>query len=142
MPPKTRRKLNPSSSKKSNVPNNQSQVQPSKFGIQHFFERHSQNALLPSQKLSQLSSPSATLPTNPIPLSSPKSNAASNGVVSVSPNPNLHPHSSPAVEAADEVSPLVSKYTSLKRFSFSPGMVNYFSLAFFSFFFLYLRPLN
>ncbi|KAG4151556.1 hypothetical protein ERO13_D04G072675v2 [Gossypium hirsutum] len=127
MPPKTRRKLNPSSSKKSNVPNNQSQVQPSKFGIQHFFERHSQNALLASQKLNHLSPPpappSATPPTNPIPLSSPKSNAASNGVVSVSPNPNLHPNSSPAMEAADEVSPLVSKSTSLKRFNFSPGML-------------------
>ncbi|KAA3464206.1 DNA2-like helicase [Gossypium australe] len=127
MPPKTRRKLNPSSSKKSNVPNNQSQVQPSKFGIQHFFERHSQNALLASQKLNHLSSPpappSATPPTNPIPLSPPKSNAASNGAVSVSPNPNLHPHSSPAMEAADEVSPLVSKSTSLKRFNFSPGML-------------------
>ncbi|TYH76445.1 hypothetical protein ES332_D04G086400v1 [Gossypium tomentosum] len=127
MPPKTRRKLNPSSSKKCNVPNNQSQVQPSKFGIQHFFERHSQNALLASQKLNHLSPPpappSATPPTNPIPLSSPKSNAASNGVVSVSPNPNLHPNSSPAMEAADEVSPLVSKSTSLKRFNFSPGML-------------------
>ncbi|XP_040968451.1 DNA replication ATP-dependent helicase/nuclease JHS1 isoform X1 [Gossypium hirsutum] len=127
MPPKTRRKLNPSSSKKSNVPNNQSQVQPSKFGIQHFFERHSQNALLASQKLNHLSSPpappSATPPTNPIPLSPSKSNAASNGAVSVSPNPNLHSHSSPATEAADEVSPLVSKSTSLKRFNFSPGML-------------------
>ncbi|KAH1038868.1 hypothetical protein J1N35_040611 [Gossypium stocksii] len=127
MPPKTRRKLNPSSSKKSNVPNNQSQVQPSKFSIQHFFERHSQNALLASQKLHHLSSPpappSATPPTNPIPLSSPKSNAASNGVVSVSPNPNLHPNSSPAMEATDEVSPLVSKSTSLKHFNFSPGML-------------------
>ncbi|KAF7844965.1 DNA replication ATP-dependent helicase/nuclease DNA2 isoform X1 [Senna tora] len=54
MPPKKKPKKpssssssSSSSSKKSN-PNNQ--AQPSKFGIQHFFERHTQNALLASQK--------------------------------------------------------------------------------------------
>ncbi|GMJ09463.1 jing he sheng 1, embryo defective 2411 [Hibiscus trionum] len=130
MPPKTRRKLNPSSSssssKKSNVSNNQSQVQPSKFGIQHFFERHSQNALLVSQhKHNHSSSP----PANSI--SPPKSTAAdlpleetpANGVVSIFPNPKIHSESSPAMEVADEVSPLITKSISLKRFSFSPGML-------------------
>ncbi|XP_054795481.1 DNA replication ATP-dependent helicase/nuclease JHS1-like isoform X1 [Prosopis cineraria] len=43
MPPRKK----PSSSKKSNL---SSQAQPSKFGIQHFFERHTQNALVASQK--------------------------------------------------------------------------------------------
>ncbi|KAE8695691.1 DNA replication ATP-dependent helicase/nuclease DNA2-like isoform X2 [Hibiscus syriacus] len=134
MPPKTRRKPNPSSSKKHNVSNNQSQVQPSKFGIQHFFERHSQNAFLASQHKnnhpsSPLVPPSANSPTNPI--SPPKSSTAAlpleedpaNGVVSIPRNPNIHSDSSPAVEVADEVSPLITKSTSLKRFSFSPGML-------------------
>lgn len=47
MPPRKKPSSSSSSSKKSN-PNNQ--AQPSKFGIQHFFERHTQNALQASQK--------------------------------------------------------------------------------------------
>ena len=48
MPP---RKKPSSSSKKSN---SNGEAQPSKFGIQHFFERHTQNALLASQKPSKV----------------------------------------------------------------------------------------
>ncbi|KAE8661669.1 DNA replication helicase dna2 isoform 2 [Hibiscus syriacus] len=128
MPPKTRRKPNPSSSKKPNVSNNQSKVQPSKFGIQHFFERHSQNALLVSQHkhTNNPSSPLAATSATP-----PKSNAAAllveeapaNGVVSIPPNHNIHSDSSPGVGVADEVSPLITKSTSLKPFSFPPGML-------------------
>ncbi|XVF41374.1 hypothetical protein PTKIN_Ptkin01aG0275400 [Pterospermum kingtungense] len=121
MPPKSRRKLNSSSSKKSNEAS-----QPSKFGIQHFFERHSQNALLASQThpSSPPKNPSSTLLHNPI--SSSKSNASpalppeadSNGVIFASPNPNSRPNR----DFSFEVSPQFSKSTSLKRFSFSPGM--------------------
>ncbi|XVE99925.1 hypothetical protein REPUB_Repub03eG0242300 [Reevesia pubescens] len=130
MPPKSRRKLNSSSSssKKSNVSSNQ-QSQPSKFGIQHFFERHSQsqNALLASNNHHQSHSPP--------PQSNPKSSssesnasaalsleAAANVVVSASQNPKSHPDSSPPMDLHSEVSPSISKSTSLKRFNFSPGM--------------------
>ncbi|XWS56828.1 hypothetical protein CRYUN_Cryun09bG0119000 [Craigia yunnanensis] len=129
MPPRSRRKLNPSSSKKSNGSNQQSQA--SKFGIQHFFERHSQNALLASQThpSSPPNSLSPILHNNPI--SSSKSNApaalpleaASNGVVSASPNPKSYSDSSPAMDFNAEVSPSISKSTSLKRFNFPPGMM-------------------
>ncbi|XVE90822.1 hypothetical protein DITRI_Ditri20bG0106900 [Diplodiscus trichospermus] len=136
MPPKSRRKLNSSSSsssssssKKPNVSNQQSQ--PSKFGIQHFFERHSQNALLASQKhpSSPPAAPPSTSPDNPI--SSSLSNApaalplqvTANAVPSASPNPKSHSNSSPPLDFNDEVSPSISKSTSLKRFNFSPGML-------------------
>lgn len=46
MPPRKK----PSCSSSSKKPNLNNQAQPSKFGIQHFFERHTQNALLASQK--------------------------------------------------------------------------------------------
>ncbi|KAK8672375.1 hypothetical protein V6N13_110747 [Hibiscus sabdariffa] len=127
MPPKTRRKLNPSSSssssssKKSNVSNNPSQVQPSKFGIQHFFERHSQNALLASQPKPNHIHPSS--PPKSIAPALPLEEAPANGVLSILPNPKILSGSSPAMEAADEVSPLITKSISLKRFSFSPGML-------------------
>ncbi|KAL4378954.1 hypothetical protein GQ457_02G021680 [Hibiscus cannabinus] len=125
MPPKTRRKLNPSSSssssKKSNVSNNPSQVQPSKFGIQHFFERHSQNALLASQPKPNLIPPSS--PPKSIAPALPLEEAPPNGLLSILPNPKILSGSSPAMEAADEVSPLITKSISLKRFSFSPGML-------------------
>ncbi|KAK6234466.1 hypothetical protein QUC31_006872 [Theobroma cacao] len=141
MPP--RRKINSSSSsKKPNVSNQQSQ--PSKFGIQHFFERHTQNALVATHNHPS-SPPNALLsaaPKSPIPdhnpLSSSNANAAalplpleaaSSAVVShsASQNPKIDSDSSadkpPAIDVNVEVSPSVSKSTSLKRFNFSPGML-------------------
>lgn len=159
MPP--RRKINSSSSsKKPNVSNQQSQ--PSKFGIQHFFERHTQNALVATHNHPS-SPPNALLsaaPKSPIPdhnpLSSSNANAAalplpleaaSSAVVShsASQNPKIDSDSSadkpPAIDVNVEVSPSVSKSTSLKRFNFSPGMVNKFSAFFPSFFHFFLHSL-
>ncbi|XP_040995352.1 DNA replication ATP-dependent helicase/nuclease JHS1 [Juglans microcarpa x Juglans regia] len=66
MPP--RKKPNPSSSsssssKKSNPSNNQQQ--PCKFGIQHFFERHTQNALLASQNPNNVTASNAGVSSSP-----------------------------------------------------------------------------
>ncbi|KAJ4958932.1 hypothetical protein NE237_026043 [Protea cynaroides] len=96
-----------SSSKKSNQNNQQSQ--PSKFGIQHFFDRHTQNAALsdsqnarslqPSQK-SDPKKPSQSTPPAPT-------------VIAIDDEENL-----------TEVStPVVSKSVPFKRFKFSPGML-------------------
>lgn len=52
MPPKTRKRSNSSTlAPSAKKPNHQNQSsQPSKYGIQHFFDRHTQNAVSASQK--------------------------------------------------------------------------------------------
>ncbi|XP_062097786.1 DNA replication ATP-dependent helicase/nuclease JHS1 [Humulus lupulus] len=125
-----------SSSKKSNQ-TNQSQ-QPSKFGIQHFFERHSQNALLASQNHPK-NVPAEALAQNPIEVDddddndhaaaasafqNPTTRSKENGKGLANASQDKLPEKSENVEIEDsvlEVSPEISK--SLKRFKFSPGML-------------------
>ncbi|KAJ6329668.1 hypothetical protein OIU77_011193 [Salix suchowensis] len=110
MPPKKKSKSSSSStsSAKKNHENSQQQQQqpPSKFGIQHFFNLHTQNAL----SLSQNPQPRPT----PIPKT-------------LSSNPNFAPPSiSHHLDADDnmmDVSPEITKSVSLQRFKFSPGML-------------------
>ncbi|KAG9452225.1 hypothetical protein H6P81_005129 [Aristolochia fimbriata] len=98
-----------SSSKKANHHQNS---QPSKFGIQHFFERHSQSVSQNSQLQKDAS--------NSTPISSEKPDA-------VTPPENLLENAAPQVtqveERASEVSPEITKAVSVKRFKFSPGML-------------------
>ncbi|ONK72257.1 uncharacterized protein A4U43_C04F17470 [Asparagus officinalis] len=84
-----------SSSKKSNHTVEQSQ--PSKFGIQHFFERHSQ-----ANSASQ----------NPNPNPNPNPNEAKNAALTVV-----------AEEDSSPISPEITKSIPHKRFKFSPGML-------------------
>ena len=163
MPP--RKKPNSSSSSTSKKPN----PQPSKFGIQHFFERHTQNnALLASQKLQANNatpngSHSVAKPVSDG-LRAGTSDLGSSTVVQEIPHPasrkpnggegnsnnndndnnnsnNPPSQNSPAEnsvlpgtdameESISELSPEISKSLSLKRFKFSPGMVNTFILWF------------
>ncbi|KAJ6319289.1 hypothetical protein OIU78_014832 [Salix suchowensis] len=110
MPPKKKSKSSASStsSAKKNHENSQQQQQqpPSKFGIQHFFNLHTQNAL----SLSQNPQPRPT----PIPKT-------------LSSNPNFAPPSNSHHLDADDnmmdVSPEITKSVSLQRFKFSPGML-------------------
>lgn len=143
MPP---RKKGNSSAKKSNAVK---ESQPSKFGIQHFFERHTQNAA--TQKRSSASIDLVSNQENENPISSevnPKSdfNSAAlppqnpkNVGVSVSQNPkidlvsqdkekinpseNTPPEDLVPVDAVSELSPEICKSVSLKRLKFSPGMI-------------------
>lgn len=174
-----------SSSKKSNPSN---QPQPCKFGIQHFFERHTQNALLTSQNPKNVSASNAAVSSspkaNPVAVSSSQNlnsapgsgpvdlersvltvqnartnsdsgpvgtnkavsaiqnlkhsvnsqNADPNSKVLASRDTNNESQNTPpdnlvtvgatADENLSEVSPEISKSMSLKRFKFSPGMVN------------------
>ncbi|CBI16748.3 unnamed protein product, partial [Vitis vinifera] len=104
----------PSSKSNQNQPNSQ----PSKFGIQHFFLRHSQSSTSrpndavctpgpnpPSQSAPPLQNPTAACPEN----STPPGNIPAMAV-DVEENPS-------------QVSPEVSKSMALKRFKFSPGML-------------------
>lgn len=110
MPPKKRAAA--SASRKPNQGNQPSQ--PSKFGIQHFFERHSQSqAAAPSVAASGHSKPySVRNPNHP-------SATAANGQL---PHP---PDNAPAnaVEESSQISPSVVKSSAKKRFKFSPGML-------------------
>ncbi|KAJ0052412.1 hypothetical protein Pint_00020 [Pistacia integerrima] len=108
MPP--RKKLNSSTVKKSQSLSSP-QIQPTKFGIQHFFERHTQN----SKNVAVSSTP-----LNPHPHflnSNPKS--ASHSLSTQNP-PDSSLHNTPP---DDMVSPEISKSLPLKRFKFSPGML-------------------
>ncbi|KAF3447603.1 hypothetical protein FNV43_RR12790 [Rhamnella rubrinervis] len=137
---------NTASSKRSNPSN---KPQPCKFGIQHFFERHTQNALLASQKSKNVPNPlPSTSDFNLIPFSdsaaqssiqidangaslasqSKKKGSDSNkdGPINVSQNTpveNLIPVGIDADVGFPEVSPEISKSVSAKRFKFSPGML-------------------
>ncbi|KAJ0970838.1 hypothetical protein J5N97_018797 [Dioscorea zingiberensis] len=97
-----------SSSSSSRKPNQAHQPsQPSKFGIQHFFERHSQ-------------SQAAAVSANPKP-------SPDQPECTPSPGDQLQPPPAPAstdvVGNAIEISPEVSKSVPQKRFKFSPGML-------------------
>ncbi|GLT73724.1 hypothetical protein SLA2020_455620 [Shorea laevis] len=141
MPP---RKKASSSSRKSNPANQQSQ--PSKFGIQHFFERHTQNAVSASQKRSYasnvpVSGDSVSNQGNDNPSSPTTKSIAlppqnpSNGGVAGSKKPKIcsvdsknSPQNTPlenlvAEDGNAELSPEISKSVPLKRFNFSPGML-------------------
>ncbi|XP_030966740.1 DNA replication ATP-dependent helicase/nuclease JHS1 isoform X1 [Quercus lobata] len=134
MPP--RKKPNSSSSssssiKKSNHNSNQPQP-PSKFGIQHFFDRHTQ-----TQNASQNPKPPLTSNAAAAAVSAPVLTDRSNENGPASKKPDQKEAVSQntpeenvvlvGVNAADEnlseVSPEVSKSVSLKRFKFSPGML-------------------
>lgn len=118
MPP--RKKQNSSSSYSSSTTlsrksNSNNQPQPLKFGIQHFFERHTQNVLA-SQKLQNTSDPTDDdFKSNE---NRPSNASLENPIVEVGVN------AQPLVSLS-EVSPEISKSLSLKRFKFSPGMVKF-----------------
>ncbi|EXB70693.1 DNA2-like helicase [Morus notabilis] len=141
MPPRKKKpnsSSSSSSSRKSSIANHQ--AQPSKFGIQHFFERHSQNA---SQNLKNAANPTVSPPNGavsaPQPIPEPinvvdddeddpasentknRSNLKGNGRDNA---PQSTPPESKARIGADaEASPEIFKSLSLKRLKFSPGML-------------------
>ncbi|OVA14827.1 DNA replication factor Dna2 [Macleaya cordata] len=105
-----RKKSSSSSTKKSNQ--NHQQSQPSKFGIEHFFERHTQNSQKPknvqtSQTSNPINAPQSTPPPNLPPIS-----AAVTSTTTATEDEFLF-----------EVSPETSKSVTFKRFKFSPGML-------------------
>lgn len=108
MPP--RKKPNSSTAKKSQSLSS-SQTQPCKFGIQHFFERHTQN----SKNVAVSSTPQNSHPHS---ISSNPKNASHSLPSQNPPNSSLH-----YTPPDDMVSPEISKSLPLKRFKFSPGMV-------------------
>lgn len=118
-----KRAASASSSRKPNQSLRQSQ--PAKFGIQHFFERHSQAAAAAAVVSSDASS-------DP-PSSSADSEAGSGqcapppGVVP--PEPSAAAPQDAEEEGPSPISPEVAKGVSVKRFRFSPGMVNPSSLS-------------
>lgn len=135
MPPKKKPNSSSSSSssiKKSNHNSNQPQP-PSKFGIQHFFDRHTQTQNASQNPKPHLTSAAAAAVSAPV--LTDRSNE--NGPASKKPDQKeAVSQNTPeenmvlvGVNAADEnlseVSPEVSKSVSLKRFKFSPGMVNF-----------------
>lgn len=135
MPPRKKPHSSSSSSavKKSNHNGNQPQP-PSKFGIQHFFDRHTQtqnasqnpkppltsnanaNAVVSAQVLTDRSNENGPVSKKPDHNEAVSQNTPEENVVLVGFNA--------ADENLSEVSPEVSKSVSLKRFKFSPGMVN------------------
>ncbi|CAK7349267.1 unnamed protein product [Dovyalis caffra] len=119
MPPKKKSKSSSSSTTstaKKKHETSQQQQQPSKFGIQHFFSLHTQNALSPSQN----PHPS---PTPPI----PQTHSQNPRILPHSPNPKIAPpsnsHHPDADDSVTDVSPEITKSVSLQRFKFSPGML-------------------
>ena len=132
MPP--RKKPNSSSSssiKKSNHNSNQPQP-PSKFGIQHFFDRHTQTQNASQNPKPHLTSAAAAAVSAPVLTDRSNENGPAtkkpDQKEAVSQNTPEENVVLVGVNAADEnlseVSPEVSKSVSLKRFKFSPGMVN------------------
>jgi DNA replication ATP-dependent helicase Dna2 len=95
-----------SSSKKSNPTN---QPQPSKFGIQHFFERHTQNALLASQN----PKPAVSTSQNPA-TDAPRSGPEESGLPV--PNPRNDPENAPNLQKTDS-NQKVSAYRDPKKCS-------------------------
>lgn len=86
-----------SSSKKSNPTN---QPQPSKFGIQHFFERHTQNALLASQNPKPASPSNAAVSTSQNPATdTPRSGPEKSGLPV--PSPSIDPENAPNLHKPD-----------------------------------------
>ncbi|KAG1371176.1 hypothetical protein COCNU_16G002700 [Cocos nucifera] len=89
--------------------------QPSKFGIQHFFERHSQAAA------SSSSTSNPSIPSNPKPDSNPNPSQSSPPPADP-PLPSLVSASN-GEERSSQITLEISKSVSLKRFKFSPGML-------------------
>ncbi|XP_010275324.1 PREDICTED: DNA replication ATP-dependent helicase/nuclease DNA2 [Nelumbo nucifera] len=102
-----------SASKKSNQNNHQSQ--PSKFGIQHFFELHTQNA---SQASKNVQASQTTDPKNPS-QSTPPPNLPAVAAATIT----TTDAASNAEDHSTVVSPEINKSGSYKRFKFSPGML-------------------
>ncbi|KAL6130481.1 hypothetical protein ACLB2K_068860 [Fragaria x ananassa] len=147
MPP--RKKPNPSSTSASRKSNPKAQPPPSKFTIQHFFERHSQNSQNPQNPTSSTppnpKPPVATAIASPKPIQSPtpveasKTVAASgdpeNRLDSQQPSNNNSTNETPSEDVVavrfmdvepnvdEEASPEISKSKPIKRFKFSPGML-------------------
>ncbi|KAI9078688.1 hypothetical protein K1719_039331 [Acacia pycnantha] len=118
MPP---RKKPSSSSKKSNP---SSEAQPSKFGIQHFFERHTQNALLATQKQpkndASANRPVSAPQDSKSDLARPKTGNSELRKRKVI--PPVGANESNNVGKSPEASPEISKIVPHKRPKFSPGM--------------------
>ncbi|KAK2360181.1 DNA replication helicase [Trifolium repens] len=115
MPPK--KKLNTSSSSKKPNP------QPSKYGIQHFFDRHATQQQ--SQKLQSNNSTSQAVASDSLPPpGKPKDADAPSGasLQGSTPNDSVLPAVTDVTDNLSEVSPEISKSMSRKRFKFSPGM--------------------
>ncbi|XP_043718430.1 DNA replication ATP-dependent helicase/nuclease JHS1 isoform X4 [Telopea speciosissima] len=103
-----------SSSKKSNQ--NHQQSQPSKFGIQHFFDRHTQNVALSASQNAKTPQPLQTsVPKNPSQSTPPSSLTAIPAATFVEFGNEENP-----IEVSP---PHVSKSVPFKRFKFSPGML-------------------
>ncbi|XP_042401079.1 DNA replication ATP-dependent helicase/nuclease JHS1 [Zingiber officinale] len=107
MPP--RKRAAAAASRKPNQGNQPSQ--PSKYGIQHFFERHSQ---------SQAAAPSvaAAGPSKPHPVRNPNHPSANDQLPH---SPDIAP--ADGGEESSHISPSVVKSSAKKRFKFSPGML-------------------
>nr|XP_029123131.1 DNA replication ATP-dependent helicase/nuclease DNA2 isoform X1 [Elaeis guineensis] len=115
-----RKRVSSSSSTRKPSQNHQTS-QPSKFGIQHFFERHSQAAAAASSS----STANPSIPSNPKPDSNPNPNPSP---PQRSPPPADPPLPFPASasngeESSSQITPEISKSVPLKRFKFSPGML-------------------
>lgn len=110
MPP--RKKPNSSSSSSTSKKPN---PQPSKYGIQHFFDRHT---VVTSQKHQADNATSQVV--------SEKLNDGKGPSQNTTPPDNLVLPAINAAETPSDVSPEISKSVSLKRFKFSPGMVTAF----------------
>ncbi|XP_017697653.3 DNA replication ATP-dependent helicase/nuclease JHS1 isoform X2 [Phoenix dactylifera] len=93
--------------------------QPSKFGIQHFFERHSQAAA------SSSSTSIPSIPPNPNPDSNPNNNPSPPQSSPSPADPPLHAPASASngEESSSQITPEISKSVPHKRFKFSPGML-------------------
>ncbi|XP_072955528.1 DNA replication ATP-dependent helicase/nuclease JHS1 isoform X1 [Typha angustifolia] len=114
-----RKRSSTSSSSTSRKPNQSHQPsQPSKFGIQHFFERHSQAAASAASQKHNPNSTPATHPNDPTPPN------PSSFPPLILPSPDEPPQPAAiAEETFSEISPEVSKSAPLKKFKFSPGML-------------------
>ncbi|KAK4847699.1 hypothetical protein QYF36_004865 [Acer negundo] len=130
MPP---RKKTSSSSKKAQPQSSQSQ--PTKFGIQHFFDRHSQRPKVAAVSTAQNPKSDFQNPRTPTSTSSKNPENASDSAATATRFPpnsafeNTPPENLIPIDDDDDdnknpiqVSPEISKSFPLKRFKFSPGM--------------------
>lgn len=119
IPPK--KKTNTSSVSSTSSSTKKPIPQPSKYGIQHFFDRHT---IQHSQKQQAINSTSQVDSVSLPPPEKPDNGKATSGPSSQDVTPdNLV---LPVANDPTEVSPEMSKSMSRKRFKFSPGMVTYF----------------
>ncbi|KAL4585843.1 hypothetical protein LXL04_010469 [Taraxacum kok-saghyz] len=151
MPPRKKAASAAGGSKKSNQNQQQSSEKPSKFGIQHFFERHTQNSLSQNPQKQQpaiAKASSVDVGSDPVRLNQPVAStiAGSSSDSGVNPRTELGPgnankednknpsQSTPVEDLISvgrgdangnrlEVSPEFCKSLSRKRMKFSPGML-------------------